>query len=99
MSPLLQGIVSGLIFGALTVVAMLRMKFPDKPVAFTAAFMNRFSIGLLIPLLRGSVVMPGWALGAGVGALLSLPSALITKAYAPIMILGVIGGAVIGALA
>jgi hypothetical protein len=30
------------------------------------------------------------------GLLLSLPDAIITKAYAPIIVLGIIGGAVIG---
>jgi hypothetical protein len=99
MTPLIQGTVSGLIFGGLTVASMLPMKFPDKPAALTAAFLNRFSIGLFIPLLKGPLASPGWLVGLGVGVLLSLPSAIITKAAAPIMIIGAIGGAVIGAFA
>jgi hypothetical protein len=98
MSPLLQGIVSGVVFGALTVASMLPMKFPDKPAALAGAFVNRFSIGLLIPLLKVSLAWPGWLLGLGVGLLISLPSAIITKVYAPILIIGVVGGAIIGAL-
>jgi hypothetical protein len=38
----------------------------------------------------------GWATGLLTGLLLSLPDAIITKAYAPILIVGTIGGAVIG---
>ena len=39
---------------------------------------------------------PSWATGLAFGALLSLPSALITKARVPIMVIGTIGGLVIG---
>ena len=48
---------------------------------------------------HSSLAWPGWALGAALGLLLSLPDAIITKAYAPIQILGTIGGAVVGWLA
>jgi hypothetical protein len=34
--------------------------------------------------------------GLMVGVLLSLPDAVITRAYGPILVLGAIGGAVIG---
>lgn len=98
MTPLVQGALSGLIFGSLTVASMLPMKFPDKRAALTAAFLNRFSIGLVIPLLKISVTSPGWLLGLAIGLLLSLPSALITKAYVPILVIGAAGGAIIGAL-
>ena len=97
MSPLIQGLIAGGVFGALSAASMLPMQFPNKKAALTAAFLDRFGIGLVIPLahvaLPGS---PGWALGAGLGLLLSLPDAIITKAYVPILILGTLGGAVIG---
>ena len=94
MSNLLQGIISGVIFGAVSVAMMLPMSFPDKTIALLAAFINRFGIGLVI----GCVVLPwpGWITGLVFGLLLSIPSALITKAYAPILILGSIGGVIIG---
>jgi hypothetical protein len=38
----------------------------------------------------------GWATGLIAGLLLSLPEAIITKAYVPILVIGTIGGAVIG---
>ena len=43
--------------------------------------------------------VPGWLRGIIVGLLISIPDAIITKAYAPILATGVIGGAIIGALA
>jgi hypothetical protein len=98
MTPLLQGTVSGLIFGGLAVASMLPMKFPDKGAALAAAFLDRFSIGLFIPLLKSPLGAPGWLIGTGVGLLLSLPSAIMTKAYAPILLIGVIGGGLIGRL-
>lgn len=41
---------------------------------------------------------PGWAVGLFIGVLLSLADAIITKAYAPIVGLGAVGGAIIGFL-
>ena len=39
---------------------------------------------------------PGWVTGLLFGALLSLPPAIITKAFAPILIIGTAGGIIIG---
>ena len=100
MVPLVQGVISGAIFGALTVATMLPMQFPDKRAALWGAFTNRFGIGLLIPLTKiGLPAYPGWLVGVFVGFLLSLPSAIVTKAYGPIIGIGLVGGAVIGWLA
>jgi hypothetical protein len=46
----------------------------------------------------GATVLPwpGWVGGLAIGLLLSLADAIITKAYAPILILGAIGGTLIG---
>jgi hypothetical protein len=93
----MSGVISGIIFGAISVAMMLPMSFPDKRTALLAAFINRFTIGLVI----GCVTLPGWsgwAVGLLFGLLLSLPAALITKAYAPILIIGAIGGVVIGGI-
>ena len=97
MSPLLSGIVSGLIFGAISVGMMLPMSFQDKPAALLGAFFSRFGIGLVIALVQ-LPTWPGWLIGLVFGFLLSLPSAIITKAYAPILIVGAVGGLVIGGL-
>jgi hypothetical protein len=94
MSRLMLGAISGLIYGALSVASMLPLTFPDKRAALLGAFINRFSIGFVI----GAVALPwpGWATGLVIGLLLSLADAIITKAYAPILILGAVGGTIIG---
>jgi hypothetical protein len=94
MSPLMVALLCGVGFGAVAVAIMLPMKFPDRRTALLAAFTSRFAIGFLIPLLV--MPIPGVAKGALVGFLISPPDAIVTKAYAPILILGTIGGAVIG---
>jgi len=40
--------------------------------------------------------MAGLATGLTFGLLLSLPSATITKAYAPVLVVGALGGLIIG---
>jgi hypothetical protein len=39
------------VFGALTVLSMLPMSFPDKRAALLGAFFNRFAIGFVIILI------------------------------------------------
>jgi len=96
MSNLGWGAVDGLIFGGLSVALMLPMSFPDKQSALIGAFLNRFAIGFVIGCVQ--LPWPGWVVGLVFGVLLSLPDAIITKAYAPILILGATGGLVIGGL-
>ena len=94
MSRLLLGTICGLVYGALSAASMLPLTFTDKTAALTGAFLNRFAIGFVIGAAR--LPLPGWANGLIFGLLLSLPDAIITKAYAPILVLGTIGGLVIG---
>ena len=68
--------------------------FSDKTAALTGAFLNRFAIGFVIGAAR--LPLPSWAQGLIFGILLSLPDAIITKTYAPILILGAVGGVIIG---
>ena len=96
MANLTGGLISGLIFGVVTVAMMLPMQFPDKTIALLAAFISRFGIGLVIGCVQ--LPWPGWIVGLTFGFLLSVPSALITKAYAPIIIIGTLGGLVIGGI-
>ena len=97
MSPAVLAVFCGLGFGVLAVLLMLPMSFPNKRSALIAAFASRFAVGFLIPLV--AMPIPGYAKGALVGLLISLPDAIITRAYAPILIVGAAGGAVIGWLA
>ena len=60
----------------------------------SAAFLNRFAIGVAIGAAQ--LAWPGWAVGLMFGLLLSVPDAIITKAWAPIIGMGVVGGALIG---
>jgi hypothetical protein len=94
MSRIFLGAICGVIFGLIAVAMMLPMSFPDKTAALTGAFLNRFAIGFVIGAARLSV--PDWANGLIFGLLLSLPDAIITKVYAPILIIGAIGGIIIG---
>jgi len=96
MSRLLLGTVCGLVYGALSAASMLPLTFADKPAALTGAFLNRFAIGFVIGAAR--LPLPGWATGLVFGLLLSLPDAIITKAFAPILVLGAVGGVIIGAI-
>jgi hypothetical protein len=94
MSHQMLGVIAGLVFGALTVGLMTRMAFPDKSAALSAAFVERFAIGTVIGCVQ--LPWPGWLVGVLFGLLLSIPSALITKAYVPILIMGSLGGLIIG---
>ena len=94
MSHLAFGLLAGVVFGALSVGLMLPMSFPDRRTALAAAFLDRFAIGLVIAVVN--LGWPGWFVGLFFGLLLSAPSAIVTKAYAPILVIGGIGGLVIG---
>jgi hypothetical protein len=94
MSRLMLGAVCGLIYGALSAASMIPLEFPDKRAALLGAFINRFSIGFVIGAVR--LDWPGWMVGLVFGLLLSLADAIITKTYAPILILGAVGGTIIG---
>ncbi len=97
MQNLFSGLISGLVFGAVAVGMMLPMSFPDKTTALLGAFASRFAIGVVIGCVQ-LPAWPGWAIGLFFGFLLSLPDAIITKAYAPILVVGSIGGLIIGGL-
>ena len=94
MSRVPLGVGLGIAIGVIDVLLMLPLTFPDKRAALLGAFCARFALGFfaavtqlpLTPVLTGIIV----------GILTSLPDAIITKAYAPIMITGVIFGAVAG---
>ncbi len=94
MSRVMLGVICGLVFGVVDVGIMLPMSFPDKKAAITAAFIARFGIGFVIGAAR--LPWPGWAVGLTFGLLLSIPDAIITKAYGPILGMGIVGGTIIG---
>ena len=95
MTRLNLGIICGLVYGALSAASMIPLSFPDKRAALLGAFLNRFSIGVVIGL-ASAPNRSGWMLGLAMGILLSVADAVITKAYVPILILGAMGGTLIG---
>jgi hypothetical protein len=97
MNSVTFGLLAGVIFGALDVALMIPMKHPDKGTAMLAAFFSRFAIGFLIGVTR--LPIPAWTRGVVVGLLISIPDAIVTKAYLPIIATGVVGGAIIGFIA
>ena len=101
MSRLLLGLLAGLVYGALSAASMLPLEFPDKGAALLGAFLNRLAIGVVVGAVVGApqvdaLRLPPWVIGLAAGVLLSAADAVITKAYAPILVLGALGGAVIG---
>lgn len=97
MNKIILGTICGLIFGIIDVLVMIPLKYENnrkKIEAMTAAFIERFMIGFLIPNVSLGIhpVLTGLLLGFG----LSLPSAIITRAYAPIIGIGIVGSIIIG---
>lgn len=94
MSRVTLGALLGIGIGVVDVLLMLPLSFPDKRAALLGAFCARFALGFFAATTR----LPTSPVISGVivGVLTSLPDAVITKAYAPIMITGLIFGAVAG---
>jgi len=88
------GIALGIAFGGLDVLLMLPLSFPDKRAALIGAFCARFALGFFAAVTV--LPLPSVLAGVVVGILTSLPDAIITKAYMPIMATGVVFGAIAG---
>ncbi|MBK8640784.1 MAG: hypothetical protein IPN15_00810 [Saprospiraceae bacterium] len=97
MNNIIKGLIAGTIFGIVSIIPMFFMTFEDKTRAITASFISRFAIGFII--FNMELPIPNWLKGGLVGLVLSLPDAIITKQYPPILGLGLIGGIVCGILA
>lgn len=97
MDVITLGLICGVVFGLFSSLIMVPMKFDakrEKYEAISSSFVDRFMIGLIIPNVTFGLdpLISGLILGIG----LSLPSAIITRVYAPIIVIGAIGGLVIG---
>ena len=93
MDKVKKGIIAGLIFGIVDVLIMIPLPLPDKTLAMFGAFVNRFAIGFFVPTTN--LPVSSWLKGLIIGLLLSLPDAIITKTYAPILGIGIVGGIII----
>ncbi len=96
MTNIVNGLIAGTVFGAVSIIPMVSMTFENKAQAMTASFISRFAIGFII--FNMELPLPGWIKGGLIGLVLSLPDALVTKQYAPILGLGLIGGIICGFL-
>ena len=88
------GIGLGIAFGVVDVLLMLPLTFPDKRAALMGAFCARFALGFFAAVTQ--LPMSPVLTGIIVGILTSLPDAIITNAFAPIMVTGVLFGAIAG---
>lgn len=84
-------------FGIIDVLIMIPLKYESnrkRNEAMSSAFIERFMLGFLIPNidLGMHAALSGFLLGIG----LSVPTAIITRVYAPIIAIGAVGGIVIG---
>ncbi len=94
MTNIAKGLIAGAIFGVVSIIPMFLMTFEDKVRAMSASLISRFAIGFIIFNL--DLPIPGWIKGGLVGVVLSLPDAIVTKQYGPILGLGIIGGLICG---
>ena len=96
MTNLFKGTAAGVIFGVVSVIPMLFIKHENKKEAVIASFISRFSIGFII--FNIDLPMAGLLKGGLTGLILSLPNAIVTKKYRPILGIGIIGGLICGFL-
>jgi hypothetical protein len=94
MPKLLLGAICGIVFGVISGLSMIPLKLEEKKIAMAGAFTNRFAVGFVIGAT--DLPLPMWASGLLFGLLLSLPDAIITKSWIPIMTLGAIGRVLCG---
>ena len=94
MNSVTKGLLAGVLFGTVAVLTMLPLKFPNKGIALSAAFASRFAIGLVIAV--AALPVQGWLKGLIFGILMSIPDALVTGSYVPILPFGAVGGTIIG---
>jgi len=97
MNKIILGTICGLAFGIIDVLVMIPLEYENnrkRNEAMSSAFVERFMIGFLIPNVNLGIhpALVGLLLGAG----LSVPSAIITRAYAPIIGIGIVGSVIIG---
>jgi len=88
------GILLGVAIGVVDVLLMLPLKFPDRTAALLGAFCARFALGFFAATVR--LPLPPIVAGVVVGLLTSIPDAIITKTYGPILGSGAVFGAIAG---
>lgn len=91
-------LVAGLLLAVIFTALMIPLPFPtpqEKRTAMGAAFLERFWHGFIIGPVASGLGANGILVGAVLGLGLSIPTAVITKSYIPVIPLGLhhrIGG-------
>jgi hypothetical protein len=92
-------LLAGLVVAVAATALMVPIPFPSpeaKRLAMLAAFVDRFFLGLVVgPAARG-LEANGLVVGGLLGLGLSLPTAMITRSYAPVLALGTLAGLGVG---
>ena len=94
MSHVTLGIILGIVIGLVSVGIMLPMHFAERRAALTAAFMNRFALGFLVANVH--LPIDQVFTGVVVGLLVSIPDAIVTRAYVPVLVGGIVFGIIGG---
>ena len=94
MNRVSLGILLGITVGAVDVLMMLPLTFPDRAAALLGAFCARFALGFFAATVR--LPLPPILAGVVVGLLTSIPDAIITNTFGPILGTGVVFGAIAG---
>ncbi len=96
---LVFSLIAGLVFGTVSAGSMVKIEAPSprkKREAMAAAFIERFLTGFVIGPVANGLDASGVLVGVLLGLGLSVPSALIARAYVPILAMGTVGGLAVG---
>ena len=89
-----------LVCAAMDTALMVPLAFPhrrDKRLAMTAAFLERFVLGLSVGPVTAALGAPGLITGPVFALIASTPTPLITNSHVPALGLGVLNGLAVGA--
>lgn len=92
-------LIAGLVLASVLSATMVPLSFPtprEKRTAIIAAFLDRFFLRFVVGPAAAGLDTNGVLIGAILGLGSSIPTALITRGYVPVIVLGLAGGTVVG---
>ncbi|MDP3984092.1 MAG: hypothetical protein Q8Q52_03690 [Acidimicrobiia bacterium] len=95
----LFALVAGIVAAVIDTATMIPLEFPStqqKRQAMTAAFIDRFFLGFIVGPVASGLDTNGLLIGAFLGIGTSVGTAIITKTWAPIVIMGLLTGIGVG---